>query len=46
VAKQPVGGRDVKGQVLTANKIDYVGAEKAEDWDDALDGPPGKFLNV
>ncbi|MDR0842524.1 MAG: DNA topoisomerase IV subunit A, partial [Acidobacteriota bacterium] len=36
VAKQPVGGRDVKGQVLTANKIDYVGAEKAEDWDDAL----------
>ncbi|MDR1728928.1 MAG: DNA topoisomerase IV subunit A [Acidobacteriota bacterium] len=46
VAKQPVEARDAKGQVLTANKIDYVGVERAEDWDDALDGPPGKFLKV
>ena len=43
VAKQPLDERTTKGKVLTANKIEYVGGEKAEDWNDALDGPPGKF---
>ncbi len=45
VERQPVRGRDAKGLVLTANMIEYIGAEKAADWDDALTGPPGKFLD-
>ena len=44
VERQPVRTRDGKGLVLTANMIEYVGAEKAPDWDDALTGPPGKFI--
>jgi topoisomerase IV subunit A len=43
VERQPVRTRDAKGLVLTANIIEYVGSEKASDWDDALNGPPGKF---
>ena len=46
VEHQPVRGRDVKGLVLTANMIEYIGAEKAADWDDALTGPPGKFIEI
>jgi topoisomerase-4 subunit A len=45
VERQPVRGRDAKGLVLTANMIDYIGGEKAPDWDDALTGPPGKFID-
>jgi hypothetical protein len=30
---------------MTANAIEYIGPEKAPDWDDALTGPPGKFLD-
>lgn len=44
VERQPVRGRDAKGLVLTANRIDYVGAEKAADWNDELNGPPGRFI--
>jgi topoisomerase IV subunit A len=44
VERQQVRNRDAKGLVLTANQIEYVGAEKAPDWDDALTGPPGKFV--
>ena len=46
VGNQPVRNRDAKGLVLTANTIEYIGAEKASDWDDALTGPPGKFLDA
>ena len=46
VAKQPLCARDAGGLVLTSNKIEYIGEIRAEDWDDALTGPPGKFLNV
>jgi topoisomerase IV subunit A len=45
VERQPVRGRDAKGLVLTANQIDYIGSEKAADWDDDLTGPPGKFID-
>lgn len=45
VDKQPLRTRDAKGLVLTANVVDYVGAEKASDWDDSLTGPPGKFID-
>jgi topoisomerase-4 subunit A len=44
VERQPVRGRDGKGLVLTANMIEYIGEEKASDWDDDLTGPPGKFI--
>ena len=46
IAKQPPRARDTKGLVLTANKIEYIGGEQADDWDDTLTGPPGKFLDV
>jgi topoisomerase IV subunit A len=42
---QPLRGRDAKGLVLTANSIEYIGADKAADWDDTQTGPPGKFLD-
>ena len=45
VEHQPLRGRDAKGLVLTANLIEYVGVKKASDWDDALTGPPGKFID-
>jgi topoisomerase-4 subunit A len=45
VERQPVLGREAKGLVLTANRIDYVGGSKAPDWDDTLTGPPGRFIN-
>jgi len=45
VERQPVRIRDAKGLVLTANVIEYIGSEKAADWDDALTGPPGKFIS-
>jgi topoisomerase IV subunit A len=44
VERQPIRSRDGKGLVLTANMIEYVGVEKAADWDDGLTGPPGKFI--
>jgi hypothetical protein len=25
--------------------FEYVGSEKAADWDDSLTGPPGKFID-
>lgn len=42
--RQPLRTRDAKGVVLTANRIEYIGTERAADWDDALNGPPGKFI--
>jgi hypothetical protein len=45
VERQPVRSRDAKGSVLTANTIEYVGSEKSADWNDALTGPPGKFID-
>jgi hypothetical protein len=45
VERRPAQTRDGKGSVLTANTIEYVGAEKAPDWDDALTGPPGRFID-
>ena len=45
VERQPVRGRDAKGLVLTANRIEYIGSAKAPDWNDAFNGPPGKFID-
>jgi topoisomerase-4 subunit A len=45
IQKQAVLGRDAKGLVLTANRIEYIGTGMAPDWDDALTGPPGKFID-
>jgi len=45
VERQPVRGRDAKGLVMTANTIEYIGSKKAGDWNDALTGPPGKFID-
>ncbi len=45
VERQQVRGRDAKGLVLTANGIEYIGSEKPPDWNDALTGPPGKFID-
>jgi len=46
VVKQQLYDRNTGGVVLTANKIEYIGGEPADDWDDTLNGPPGKFLKV
>jgi topoisomerase-4 subunit A len=45
VERQPIRSRESKGLVLTANMIEYVGPNKAADWDDALTGPPGKIID-
>jgi topoisomerase IV subunit A len=45
IEDQPVRGRDARGLVLTANRIEYIGANKVDDWDDILTGPPGKILD-
>lgn len=45
VERRPVLTRDGKGSVLTANTIEYVGPDKAPDWDDNLTGPPGRFID-
>jgi topoisomerase-4 subunit A len=45
VKHQEVRGRDAKGLVLTANRIEYIASGKAPDWDDNLTGPPGKFID-
>lgn len=45
VVRQPLSNRDSKGAVLTANTIEYVGSVKAADWKDALNGPPGRFID-
>ena len=45
VERRPVLMRDGKGSVLTANTIEYVGPDKAPDWDDKLPGPPGRFID-
>ncbi|MEJ2111623.1 MAG: hypothetical protein P8Z37_17280, partial [Acidobacteriota bacterium] len=44
--RRSIQGRDAKGLVLTANRIEYIGKEKASDWDDSLTGPPGKFIDA
>ncbi len=45
VERQAVRPRDANGVVLTANRIEYIGSEKPPDWDDALNGPPGRFID-
>ncbi len=45
VERQPLRSRDAKGSILTANTIEYVGSEKAPDWNDTLTGPPGRFID-
>jgi topoisomerase-4 subunit A len=42
--RQPIQTRDAKGSVLTANAIEYVDEKSAKDWNDRLNGPPGKFI--
>jgi topoisomerase IV subunit A len=46
IARLPVRARDARGLVLTANRIEYIGAEKSDDWDDSLTGPPGRFSDL
>jgi topoisomerase-4 subunit A len=44
LVRRPILARDAKGSVLTANAIEYVGEKKADDWNEKLNGPPGKFI--
>ena len=39
----PSRDRDTRGVLMTSKPIDYIGAAKPSDWDDALTGPPGRF---
>jgi topoisomerase-4 subunit A len=46
VKRVPVRDRDAKGLVMTAKRIEFVGAAKPADWDDTLTGPPGRFSDL
>jgi topoisomerase IV subunit A len=46
VERLPVRDRDARGPVLTSKRIEFVGASKPADWDDALTGPPGRFSDL
>jgi topoisomerase-4 subunit A len=46
VRRVPVRDRDAKGLVMTAKRIEFVGAAKPADWDDTLTGPPGRFSDL
>jgi topoisomerase-4 subunit A len=46
IERLPVRPRDARGLVLTANRIEYVGAEKPADWDESLTGPPGRISDL
>ncbi len=42
----PVRDRDAAGMVMTSKRIEFIGAARPEDWDDALTGPKGRFSNL
>jgi topoisomerase IV subunit A len=42
----PVTDRDAKGLVLTAKQIEFIGSAKPDDWDDTLNGPPGRLSGL
>ena len=46
VKRVPVRDRDAKGLVMTAKRIEFVGAAKPADRDDTLTGPPGRFSDL
>ena len=46
VKRVPVRDRDARGLVMTAKRIEFVGAAKPADWDDTLTGPPGRFSDL
>ncbi len=46
VHRVPIRDRDSKGLVMTAKRIEFIGAEKPEDWEDSLSGPPGRFSDL
>jgi topoisomerase-4 subunit A len=46
IERLPVRDRDARGPVLTSKRIEFVGASKPADWDDALTGPPGRFSDT
>ena len=45
ILKVPVRDRDGKALVLSSKKIAYIGSAKPADWDDALTGPKGTFMD-
>jgi topoisomerase IV subunit A len=46
VRRLPVRDREAKGFVMTSKRVEFIAAEKAGDWNDALTGPPGRFSDL
>ncbi len=46
VNRVPIRERDARGLVMTAKRIEFIGAAKTADWDDTLTGPPGRFSDL
>ena len=44
-ASLPVRERDGKASLMSSKKIRSIGASKPKKWDDALNGPPGAYMN-
>ena len=42
----PVKDREFRGAMLTSKKTAYIGKTRPADWDDALTGPRGTYMNV
>ena len=46
VRRLPVRDREAKGFVMTSKRLEYIGAERAPDWDETQTGPPGRFSDL
>ena len=42
----PMRDRDARGVLMTSKPIEYIGTSRPPDWDDALTGPPGRFMTL
>jgi topoisomerase-4 subunit A len=45
IGKLPIRDRDGKASMMSSKKIAYIGASKPADWNDALTGPRGTFMD-
>ena len=44
-AKLPIRERDGRPSLMSSKKIAFIGAAKPKDWDDALTGPKGTYMD-
>jgi len=44
-ARLPVRERDGRASLMSSKKIAFIGTAKPKDWDDALTGPKGTYMD-